>query len=83
MDARNWRLIKMFAANVGWLVAVVLGTASWALTLYWLPQPWSLICGIAAPMLFLISICWEQAKHRLERQEFAEKKLLDQLARDD
>jgi hypothetical protein len=34
MDARDWRLIKMFAANVGWLVAVVLGTASWALTLY-------------------------------------------------
>jgi hypothetical protein len=41
------------------------------------------ICGIAAPVLFLISICWDQAKYRLERQEFAEKKLLDQLARDD
>jgi hypothetical protein len=34
-------------------------------------------------VLFLINICWEQAKYRLERQEYAEKRLADQLAKDD
>jgi len=80
MEARDWRLIKMFAANVGWLVAVVLGTASWVLTLYWLPEPWSAILGFSLPVLFLLNICWDQAKHRLERQEMLEKRLADQLA---
>ena len=83
MDACNWRLLKIFATNVAWLLACMVGMVSWVIILWWLPQPWSVICGIAAPMLFLISICWDQAKHRLERQEYAEKRLLDQLARDD
>ena len=79
MDARNLRLIKIFATNVGWLVASMVGMVSWMLILWWLPQPWSIILGFTAPLLFLIHICWEQAKYRLERQEFAEKRLLDQL----
>ena len=83
MQARNWRLIKIFAKNVGWLVACMVGMVSWIVVLWWLPQPWSIILGFTAPVLFLISLCWEQAKYRLERQEYAEKRLLDQLARDD
>ena len=83
MDARNLRLIKIFATIVGWLVASMVGMVSWMLILWWLPQPWSIILGFTAPLLFLIHICWDQAKHRLERQEYAEKRLLDQLRRDD
>ena len=83
MEARDWRLIKIFAKNVVWLVTSMVGMVSWMLILWWLPEPWSIILGFTAPVLFLISLCWEQAKYRLERQEFAEKRLLDQLARDD
>ena len=83
MQARDWRLIKIFAKNVGWIVVSMVCMVSWMLILWWLPQPWSIILGFTAPVLFLISLCWEQAKYRLERQEFAEKRLLDQLARDD
>jgi Flp pilus assembly protein TadB len=83
MDARDWRLIKMFAANVAWLLAIMVGMVSWIVVLWWLPQPWSVICGIAAPVLFLVSICWDQAKHRLERQEMLEKKIADQLVNSD
>ena len=46
MQARDWRLIKIFATNVGWLVASMVGMVSWVLILYWLPQPWSIILGI-------------------------------------
>ena len=83
MDARNLRLIKIFAKNVGWLLACIVGMVSWVLTLHWLPMPWDAILGFTAPLLFLINICWDQAKHRLESQEYAEKKLADQLSRDD
>ena len=83
MQARDWRLIKIFATNVGWLVASMVGMVSWVLILYWLPQPWSIILGIMVPLGFFINICWDQAKYRLERQEYAEKMLLDQLSRED
>ena len=83
MDARDWRLLKIFATNVAWLLACMVGMVSWVVVLWWLPQPSSIILGFTAPLLFLIHICWDQAKHRLERQEFAEKRLLDQLSRED
>jgi membrane protein YdbS with pleckstrin-like domain len=83
MDARNWRLLKIFAKNVAWLVACMVGMVSWVIILWWLPEPWGVVLGFTAPVLFLINICWEQAKYRLERQEYAEKRLADQLAKDD
>jgi len=32
---------------------------------------------------FFLKLSWDMAKSRLERQEMLEKRLLDQLARDD
>jgi len=83
MDARTWRLIKMFAANVGVVLAFILGLAGYMLLLWWLPEPWGMVLGCCAPLGFFIWLSWDLARLRLERQEMLEKRLADQLSRDD
>ena len=83
MQARNLRLIRIFVTNVGWMLLFILGFVTYVTVLYLLPMAWSVALGIMVPLGFFINICWDQAKYRLERQEYAEKMLLDQLSRDD
>lgn len=79
MQARDWRLIKIFAKNVGWLVASMVGMVSWMLILWWLPVPWDMVLGCCVPLAFFLKLSWDLAKSKLERQEMLEKRLLDQL----
>lgn len=83
MQARNLRLIRIFVTNVGWMLLFILGFVAYVTVLYLLPMAWSVALGIMVPLGFFINICWDQAKYRLERQEYAEKMLLDQLSRED
>ena len=83
MQARNLRLIRIFVTNVGWMLLFILGFVTYVTVLYLLPMAWSVALGIMVPLGFFINICWDQAKYRLERQEYAEKMLLDQLSRED
>ena len=80
MDARDWRLIKMFATNVACMLAFAAGFAAYMALLWWLPDPWGMILGFCTPAFFFLKLCWDLAKSRLERQEMLEKRLADQLA---
>ena len=79
MDARNWRLLKMFALNVGGMLAFILGLVDYMLLLWWLPVPWDMVLGCCVPLAFFLKLSWDLAKSKLERQEMLEKRLLDQL----
>jgi cyanate permease len=83
MDARDWRLLKMFALNVAGMLAFIVGLVGYMLLLWWLPVPWDMVLGFSVPVAFFLKLSWDMAKSRLERQEMLEKRLLDQLARDD
>jgi hypothetical protein len=80
MDARNWRLIKIFALNVAGMLAFILGLVGYMALLWWLPDPWGMVLGFCVPVAFFLKLSWDLAKSKLERQEMLEKRLADQLA---
>jgi cyanate permease len=80
MEARDWRLLKMFALNVAGMLAFIVGLVGYMLLLWWLPDPWGMVLGFCVPVAFFLKLSWDMAKSRLERQEMLEKRLADQLA---
>ena len=83
MDARNFRLLKLFASNIGIVMLWIAASAAYVLAIELLPWPWGMILAIVGAGSEISWFAWDIAKYRLERQEYAEKKLADQLVNSD
>ena len=83
MDARNLRLIKLFAGHIGAVLLWMAGAAGYLAAIELLPWPWGMILAIVGAGSAISWFAWDIAKYRLERQEYAEKKLADQLVNSD
>lgn len=83
MDARNLRLIKLFASHISAVLLWMAGAAGYLAAIELLPWPWGMALAVIGTISVISWFSWDLAKSRLEHQEFKEKKLADQLVNSD
>jgi threonine/homoserine/homoserine lactone efflux protein len=83
MDARDWRLIKIFTKNFGFMLLVFAAVTGLGLLMDQMPQIYRTIAGGVALLGFAGYFVYLVSDHQLGRAEHAEQQLANRLADSD